>query len=56
MIAYLDAGSASMLVGAVAAGAAGVAVSAKAGLAKLRFRKGASSEEPAEQPEASAKA
>ena len=39
---YLDAGSGSMLVGAVAAGAAGVAVAAKVGWRRMTgvFRKG----------------
>jgi hypothetical protein len=41
MIGYLDAGTGSMIVGAVAAGAAGAGVAVKAGLAKFR-RKGRS--------------
>ena len=42
MFGYLDAGSGSMLVGAVAAGAAGVAVAAKVGWRRMTgvFRKG----------------
>lgn len=42
MFGYLDAGSGSMIVGAVAAGAAGVAVAAKVGWRRMTgaFRKG----------------
>lgn len=36
MIGYLDAGSGSMIVGAVAAGAAGAVVTVRAGLSRLR--------------------
>ena len=45
---YLDAGSGSMIVGAVAAGAAGVAVAAKVGWRRMTgaFRKGDGLETP----------
>ncbi len=36
MLSYLDAGSGSMIVGAVAAGAAGVGVAFRSGLAKFK--------------------
>ena len=36
MLAYLDAGTGSMVVATVAAGAAGVGVAVRAGFAKLR--------------------
>lgn len=39
MIAYLDAGSGSMIVGVVAAGAAGVGVAVRSGLSRFK-RKG----------------
>lgn len=46
MLAYLDAGTGSMIVGAVAAGAAGAGVAVKAGLAKLRRKpKGGATED-----------
>ncbi len=48
MIAYLDAGSGSMIVGVVAAGAAGVGVAVRSSLSRFR-RKGKSADEsPAE--------
>lgn len=48
MFGYLDAGSGSMIVGAVAAGAAGVGVAVRSGL--MRFRKGGkSTTEPTEE-------
>lgn len=49
MIAYLDAGSASMLVGAVAAGAAGMGVAVKSRLSGLKRGKG-KDKTPAEEP------
>jgi hypothetical protein len=51
---YLDAGSGSMIVGAVAAGAAGVAVAAKVGWRRMTgaFRKGDSLESPDADPAA----
>ena len=49
---YLDAGSGSMIVGAVAAGAAGVAVAAKVGWRRMTgaFRKGDDLETPDADP------
>ena len=53
MLAYLDAGTGSMVVATVAAGAAGAGVAVKAGLSKLRRKpKQAPVEEAAEQDEA----
>lgn len=40
MIGYLDASAGSMIVGAVAAGAAGVGVALRSGLGKLKRGKG----------------
>lgn len=53
---YLDAGSGSMLVGAVAAGAAGVAVAAKVGWRRATgvFRKGNDLETATDEPADSA--
>jgi hypothetical protein len=49
MLGYLDAGTGSMIVGAVAAGAAGVGVAVRAGLGKFK-RKGRD-EEPSSDPQ-----
>ena len=46
MIAYLDAGSGSMIVGVVAAGAAGVGVAVRSGLSRFK-RKGKGSDDAA---------
>lgn len=50
MFAYLDAGSGSMILGAVAAGAAGVGVAARSALSK--FKKKGKADESTEQVEA----
>ena len=50
MIAYLDAGSASMVVGAVAAGAAGMSVAIKSRFAGLKKGKGKDKTEVSEEP------
>lgn len=52
-LAYLDPGSGSMIAGAVAAGAAGVAVAARSMAHRLRgpFRRKAADADPAEEAE-----
>jgi hypothetical protein len=52
MVAYLDATTGSMLIGAVAAGAAGVGVAMRSTLG--RFRRGKKAAEPAEHADDSA--
>lgn len=49
MIAYLDAGSGSMIVGVVAAGAAGVGVAVRSGLSRFR-RKGKGPDAATDEP------
>ena len=55
MVAYLDAGSGSLVIGAVAAGAAGVGVAARSALSKFK-RKGKQDAQPESAEEAASEA
>jgi len=52
VIAYLDAGSGSMIVGVVAAGAAGVGVAVRSGLSRFKRKGKGSDAAPTDEVEA----